>query len=98
MTTTRPYDMTNRAKRTARTTDRIVAATERLLGTVPVGEITLQAIAEGAGVTVQTVLRHMGSRDGCFEAVGERLAARVDAQRGHTEAGDVAAAIARRPL
>jgi AcrR family transcriptional regulator len=94
MTGTRPYDMTRRARGAAETTDRIVAATEALLATVPVGDITLQDIAGGAGVTVQTVLRHMASREGCFAAVGERIAARIERQRGHTLPGDIDGAIA----
>src|SRR5687768_2438528 len=85
--------MTNRARAAADTAERIAAATEALLASGAIAEVTLQAIAEGAGVTVQTVLRHMGSRDGCLAAVGERVAARVDAQRGHTPPGDVEAAL-----
>jgi AcrR family transcriptional regulator len=91
---TRTYDMTNRARQAAETTERIVAAAERLLAARPVDEVTLQAIADGAGVTVQTVLRHMGSRDGCFEAVARRVAARVEDQRGGVRPGDVEAAVA----
>lgn len=90
----RTYDMTTRARRAAETTERIITATERLLAEAPLDAITLQAIADGAGVTVQTVLRHMDSRDGCLAAVAERVADRVDAQRGRTEPGDVNAAIA----
>jgi AcrR family transcriptional regulator len=60
---------------------------------VPVAAITLQDIADRAGVTVQTVLRHTGSREGCFAAVGERVGARVEAQRGHTAPGDIDGAI-----
>ncbi len=90
----RAYDNSKRARDAARTTERIVAATEELLAGGPIGEVTLQAIAAGADVTVQTVLRHMGSRDGCFAAVGECVGARIDAQRGGTEPGDVDAAIA----
>lgn len=90
---TRTYDMTHRAKRAAETTERIVAATEALLAGRPLAEVTLQAIAAGAGVTVQTVLRHMGSREGCFEAVARRVAARVEDQRGRVEPGDVDGAI-----
>jgi AcrR family transcriptional regulator len=90
----RTYDMTKRAHAAAQTTERIVDATERLLATTPLPEVTLQAIADGAGVTVQTVLRHMGSRDGCFHAVSERVRQRIDAQRGASTPGDVDAAIA----
>ncbi|NQU37484.1 MAG: TetR/AcrR family transcriptional regulator [Actinobacteria bacterium] len=90
---TRTYAMANRAAAASQTAERITTATEYLLGSVPISDITLQAIAQRAGVTVQTVLRHMGSRDGCFAAVGERVAARVQAQRDGTAPGDVHAAI-----
>ena len=90
----RTYDNTQRARAAERTKERIVAASEALLAGGPVGDVTLQAIADEAGVTVQTVLRHLGSRDGCFAAVGERLGARVEAQRGGTATGDVEAAVA----
>ncbi len=90
----RTYDMTRRARAAAETADRIVTTAESLLATLPVHEITLQDIADGAGVTVQTVLRHMGTREGVFAAVGERIGARVAAQRGHATPGDVAGAIA----
>ncbi len=90
----RTYDMTNRARAAAETTERIVDTTERLLATTPLSEVTLQAIADGAGVTVQTVLRHMGSRDGCFEAVAQRVGRRIDAHRASSPPGDVEAAIA----
>ena len=90
----RSYDMTLRARRAAETTDRIVAATERLLATRTVAEATLRAIAEAAGVTQQTVLRHMGSREGCFRAAAERVAERVRDQRERVRPGDVAGAIA----
>ncbi|MDZ7801795.1 MAG: TetR/AcrR family transcriptional regulator [Trueperaceae bacterium] len=89
----RVYDMTHRARRTERTAERIAASAEALLAAHPIGEVTLQAIADGAGVSVQTVLRHMGSRDGCIDAVGHRVAARVEAQRSRSAPGDVDAAI-----
>lgn len=91
---TRTYDMTNRARSTSRTTERIVSATENLLAASPIDEVTLLAIAHGSGVTVQTVLRHMGSRDGCFRAVGDRVQQRVQRQRESSAPGDVAGAIA----
>ncbi len=91
---TRTYDMTLRGKLAAETTERIVTATETLLGDCPWAAVTLKAIADHAGVTVQTVLRHMGSRDGCVEAVGRRLAARIEEQRGRSQPGDVDAAVA----
>ena len=90
---TRSYDMTRRSRRAAQTAKRIVTAAEELLADGPPGDITLQAIAEGAGVTVQTVLRHFGSRDGCIEAVGERVRERIDEQRGGASPGDIDSAL-----
>lgn len=87
---TRAYDSTRRVALAARTAERILDAAESRYGR---GDLTLQAIADGAGVTVQTVLRHFGSRQGCLDAVRARFLARVDAQRGHTEPGDVDAAL-----
>jgi AcrR family transcriptional regulator len=91
---TRTYDMTNRSRSASRTTEHILAATEQLLASRPIDEVTLLAIAAGSGVTVQTVLRHMGSRDGCFRAVAERVQQRVQHQREAAAPGDVPGAIA----
>ena len=90
---TRRYDMTLRAQLAADTAERIIDAAEGLLAEGPLASVTLKAIAARADVTVQTVLRHMGSRDGCLEAVGRRIAARVEDQRGRSQPGDVDAAI-----
>lgn len=89
----RSYDRTRRAAAAAETTARIVDSTERLLASAPLGALTLPAIAAGAGVTVQTVMRHMGGRDGCLAAVRERVAARVDQQRRAVGPGDVGASL-----
>lgn len=89
----RTYDMTKRSNAVAKTKERIVAATEMLLTNGSLTDLTLQAIADSAGVTVQTVLRHMGSREGCLAEVAKVVSERVDSQRGRTEPGDVDAAI-----
>ena len=90
---TRAYDMTLRAKLAAETTERIVDAAEALLADGPLTGVTLKAVAARAGVTVQTVLRHMGSRDGCVEAVGQRIGQRIERQRGRSAPGDLDGAI-----
>jgi len=90
---TRPYDRSRRAAAAAATTTRIIDATEHLLARGAVRDVTLPAIAAGAGVTVQTVLRHMASRDGCLTAVAVRLRTRVDQQRRAAAPGDVPAAL-----
>jgi len=89
----RTYDNSRRSRLAAETSERIAETTETLLAGGPIGEITLQAIADGSGVSVQTVLRHHGSRDGCIDAAGERVLARIEEQRGHTPPGDVDAAL-----
>jgi AcrR family transcriptional regulator len=89
----RKYDNSKRIKTAKNTNARIIDSTEYLLANGPLEEITLTAIAKRAEVTVQTVLRHMGSRDGCLNAVAEQVSERIDSQRGHTKRGDVDAAI-----
>lgn len=89
----RTYDMTRRAKSAARTTETIIEATETLLTNTTLSEISLNAIAEKADVTVQTVLRHMKSIDGCLQAVAERVFERVKKQREANEPGNISTAI-----
>lgn len=91
---TRRYDMSRRSAQAARTREYIIAAAEKLLRSMRIEEVSLQAVAEEAGTTVQTVLRHMDSRDGCFAAVAEVVAARVEEQRGTSTYKTVEEAIA----
>ena len=74
--------MSKRSEKASQTTEKIIAATELLLTDKPLEKISLKAIAMESGVTVQTVLRHMNSREGCIYAVAERVSARVEKQRG----------------
>lgn len=60
---------------------------ERMMSDIP-----LTAIAEVAGVSVQTILRQFGSRDGLFDATVEFAAARMAEER-RTPPGDPAAAV-----
>lgn len=55
-------------------------------------EITLDSVAADAGVSVQTVLRRFGSKEGLMEAARDRLAEEVRIRR-KVEAGDIDAAI-----
>jgi AcrR family transcriptional regulator len=92
MNTTRPYTMTTRARAVQDTRDRIVDACVTLHGERPVSEIGLDDIAARAKVSVQTVLRHFGSRAGLVEASVERAQEAVADER-RTPVGDVAAAV-----
>ena len=78
----RGYQMTARAASTARTAEAILAATMELFEDKPVADITLADIAAGAGVTVQTVLRRFGDKDGVFDAAIEQFTSEVFGQRG----------------
>ena len=64
----RPYRMRARAKAAEATRLRILDAVEVAFEEIPFGEITLTAIAERTGVSVQTVLRHFENKDALFMA------------------------------
>lgn len=92
MKTTRPYVMRARADAVAQTRRRIVRAALDLSEERMTTEITLDAVGARAGVSVQTVLRHFGSRDGLSDAVADAASAEVQEERS-TPPGDVDAAI-----
>jgi AcrR family transcriptional regulator len=94
MKSPRAYDMTGRAATAAQTAERITATAMRLLETEPVAGITLNDIAAGAGVTVQTVLRRFGDRDSVLAAAIAGFAREVFAQRGRARADDLDDAVA----
>ncbi len=90
----RPYEMRARAEAAAATADRILDEVERLFWAEPGREPTLAAIANAAGVSVQTVIRRFGGRAGVEAAAFARAAGRVAEQRSEAPAGDIAAAVA----
>ena len=92
MKTTRRYTMTARAETVARTRLRILDATMALAETRLVSQISLDDIAGAAGVSVQTLLRHFGSRAGLVDAARAH-ALRVVAEERRTPVGDVDAAV-----
>jgi AcrR family transcriptional regulator len=73
--------MLRRAQSTQRTRAAILDATTRIFWEEPSRELTLDAIAREAGVTVQTAIRHFGGRNGVFEAAVEREMSRVRDER-----------------
>jgi AcrR family transcriptional regulator/ketosteroid isomerase-like protein len=74
--------------------DRILDAAEASFFERDSGEITLAEVAESSGVSVQTVLRRFGSREGLMMAALARVAAKVSLQRGAATPGDPASAVA----
>lgn len=85
--------MQARAEAAAATRDRIVRAVLELHVERFHDQITLDAIAGRAGVTVQTVLRQFGSRDQLVAAAAKQATSQVIAQRTAAPVGDVAGAV-----
>jgi AcrR family transcriptional regulator len=89
----RAYDSPKRASAAAQTGRRILQATEELFIKGPLGDLTLNAVALRAGVTVQTVIRRFGDRAGLIGACAKAARDRVGGQRNAVPPGDVAAAV-----
>jgi AcrR family transcriptional regulator len=92
MKTKRPYVMRARADAVADTRRRILQAAFDLSVDMLSLEIGLADVAERAGTSVQTILRHFGSREALFDAVRAFADAQIVAERA-APAGDVAAAV-----
>lgn len=91
MKSTRPYEMRARADAKAQTRARILLAVRELAEETLNLDPTLDAVAARAGVSVQTVLRHFGTRDGLFDAALAAASADMVDERA-TPVGDPAAA------
>jgi AcrR family transcriptional regulator len=89
----RAYRQSARALAAEATGERILDAFGRQLRERWFDEIRLDDIAHEAGVTIQTVLRRFGSKEGLLDAMHERLGSEIR-QRREVEAGDVAGAVA----
>jgi AcrR family transcriptional regulator len=85
--------MSARAESAARTGERILDAALELFWEVPTDRISLDEVARRADVSVQTVIRRFGGREGLLTAAGQREAARVGAQRGSAPVGDIPGAV-----
>lgn len=91
----RAYRQARRAEQTDANTHRIVSACVALIKRVRhVADITLEDIARQSRLTVRTVLRRFGSRDGVFEAAFDRLHTEFESLRRPSKPGDVDAAVA----
>lgn len=86
--------MVARAEAAAATAERILDAATELFHEDPARDATLDEIAARAGVSVQTVIRRFGGRDGVYAAAAQRATEDVEAQRGTAPVGDVAGAVA----
>jgi AcrR family transcriptional regulator len=90
----RTYRQNARARQTEANTHGIVRAAVGLVRRAPVvADVTLDDIARESGLTVRTVLRRFGSRDGVLEAAFAQLKEDLKSARVPTAPGDVAAAV-----
>lgn len=91
--TARPYRQNARAAAAEATGERIIDAFIARLQSGWFDEITLDQVARESGVTVQTVIRRFGGKEGLLEAAQSRFGAAIRARRA-TPRGDANAAVA----
>ncbi|SFS12290.1 TetR/AcrR family transcriptional regulator [Yoonia litorea] len=65
----RRYQQTNRAAAVVKTQRAVMKAFVDLWRQEDLDKVTLQAIADQSGVTVQTIIRHFGSKEGLLDKV-----------------------------
>jgi AcrR family transcriptional regulator len=82
-----------RAEAAQQTGEQILAAALQRFSTAHFDEVTLDSIAVESGVTVQTVIRRFGSKEGLVRAVVEEQRAKVIEQRGNAPVGDLSGAV-----
>lgn len=92
---TRSYDMSVRGARMAATRQRLLEAAISGFGERRYDDVTLNELADAAGVSVQTLLNHFGSKEGMLEAAMALFAETVRDVRGEVEPGNVDAAVTR---
>ena len=88
----RAYRQTSRAAAAEATGERILAAFRRRLESGWLEEIRLEDIARDAEVTVQTVIRRFGGKDGLLDEAARRVGQSVELTR-EVVPGDVGAAV-----
>jgi AcrR family transcriptional regulator len=89
---TRTYTMGARAEAVERTRQAILEAADQLTEERLTLAVSLADVADRAGVTVRTVLRHFGTREGLLDAVAEHVHTRVAEER-EAPVGDVPEAV-----
>ena len=89
----RAYRQSARARAAEATGERILDAFADQLRGRWFDEIRLEDVARDAGVTVQTVIRRFGSKEGLLNAMHERLGGEIR-QRREVRPGDAAGAVA----
>ncbi|MEU4326694.1 TetR/AcrR family transcriptional regulator [Nonomuraea dietziae] len=89
----RPYRMGARAAAMEVTRTRVLQAAAGLWMRRWYDDVTLQHVADEAGVSVQTIVNHFGGKDELADAVADWVASQAELTR-QVPAGDVAAIVA----
>jgi AcrR family transcriptional regulator len=90
----RTYRQVARAVSTEETRTAILDAVDAIFLLHPGRTLSLEAVAERAGTTVQTVLRHFDSKAGLIEAAARRGFEEVKSGRDEVPVGDLEAVVA----
>jgi AcrR family transcriptional regulator len=90
----RPYKKVARAKAQERTRETLLQAAAEEVEKDRWAETSLESVAERAGVTKQTALRHFGSKQGLLDAVIGRTSSVVVKERAEAPTGDIIGAVA----
>ncbi|MGA7703996.1 MAG: TetR/AcrR family transcriptional regulator [Solirubrobacteraceae bacterium] len=89
----RPYKKVARAKAQERTRETLLQAAAEEVEKDRWTQTSLEAVAERAGVTKQTALRHFGSKQGLLDAVISRTTSTVVKERDQAPIGDILGAV-----
>lgn len=90
----RPYKKVARAKAQEHTRETLLQAAAEEVEKDRWTQTSLESVAERAGVTKQTALRHFGSKQGLLDAVISRTTSTVVKERDEAPIGDIAGAVA----
>ena len=86
--------MSARAAAVAATRERILAAAEEAFRANWYDDVTMRGVASAAGIALQTVVNHFGTKEALFAAASERTAADTEHTRWSVEPGDAEGALA----
>jgi AcrR family transcriptional regulator len=90
---TRPYRLGARAQAAEVTGDRILDCATEVFWERPSDQVSLDEVAGRAGVSVRTVIRRFGGKQGLLAAAAAREAERERGGRARAPVGDVEAAV-----
>ncbi len=88
------YRLGKRAVAQERNRQGILTAAEALIRERWYDDVSLRAVADQAGVALQTVVNHFGSKGALLAAVAESVGSRIDSRRDDVPPGDAATAVA----